>query len=81
MAGKNVSVGQNQETYLTGNINISILGQEISIPIFVFRNDRRVKGSNQPHLRVYIKENGQLKEVGALWKKVKNGNGKKKSSQ
>jgi len=50
--------------------------------VFIFKNDRRQKGTQQPHMRIYVKENENLKEVGALWLKRKNGNGKKtKSSQ
>ena len=75
-------VKNGSEIYMTGNLSINILGQELSIPIFVFRNDRRQKGTQQPHMRIYVKENGNLKEVGALWlKKRVNGNKKTKSSQ
>ena len=80
MPGKNV--GQNGEIYMTGTLNINVLGQEVTVPVFIFKNDRRQKGTQQPHMRIYVKENGNLKEVGALWLKRKNGNGKKtKSSQ
>ena len=79
MAGKNVS--QNGEIYMTGTLNINFLGQEVTVPVFIFKNDRRQKGSNQPNMRIYTKNNGKLVEVGALWLKKK-GNGKKtKSSQ
>jgi len=74
-----------ENVYMTGNIKVVVqIGDqhaEIDVPLFVFRNDRRQKGSNQPNMRIYTKNNGKLVEVGALWLKRK-GNGKKtKSSQ
>ena len=77
MPGKNVS--QNEEIYMTGTLNINVLSQELTVPIFIFKNDRRQKGSNQPNMRIYTKNNGKLVEVGALWLKRRNGNGSKKT--
>ena len=77
MAGKNIS--QNGEIYMTGTLNINVLGQEVTAPVFILKNDRRQKGTQQPHMRIYTKQGDQLVEVGALWLKRKNGNGNKKT--
>ena len=56
--------------FLSGSIDNGING---SIPLLIFPNDYRTKGSKQPHYKAFIKnkETGKLKEVGAFWIKDK----------
>ena len=63
----------NLAKYLSGYVDLGVLGKR---DIYVFKNDKREK--NQPHYRVYIKENGKNGkwiEVGALWLKERKESG------
>jgi len=64
-------MSENANVYLTGNITLEIAGQQETLPVFVFKNQRRQKGSNQPHMRIYTKVGDKLSELGALWYKRK----------
>jgi len=54
----------NGKKYLAGEIDFGILGRR---SVYLFRNEKREKNSNQPHYRLLIKEGDEWKEVGAFW--------------
>ena len=57
--------GRKKRKYLAGYLDFGALGRRDA---FLFKNDNR-KSANHPAFRLFVKESGEWREIGAFWVK------------